>query len=70
MILTKYDLMQLRKDRRGRRIQTKTSPAFKNLSKSQKAWKKQQSNNNHTFKEKVYYQEDGKTWTLKSILKI
>lgn len=40
MILTSYDLDQLKKDKRGRRKETKTSPYFKNLDDDQTAWRK------------------------------
>ena len=62
MKLTKYDLAQLRKDRRGRKKETLATAPFKYLEDDQALWRKQQ----RTVVINTYHQEDD-TWTQTSI---
>ena len=61
MKLTKYDLAQLTKDRKGRKKATLATAPFKYLEDDQTAWRKQQ----RTVIINTYHQEDGK-WTQTS----
>lgn len=62
MRLTKYDLAQLQKDRRGRKKETLATAPFKYLEDDQASWRKQQQ----TVTINTYHQEDGK-WTQTNI---
>tara|TARA_A100001015_G_C15044812_1_gene742776 strand:+ start:5843 stop:6049 length:207 start_codon:yes stop_codon:yes gene_type:complete len=62
MRLTKYDLAQLRKDRKGRKKETLATAPFKYLEDDQASWRKQK----RTLVINTYHQEDGK-WTQTNI---